>query len=455
MLLVHVATSGRYGWFRDELYFVACGHHLAWGYVDQPPLVALVARACSSVGHSLYLFRLPAALAHAGLVLLTALAARRMGGGAFAQALAALATAVAPILLLFGHLLTMNAFEPLVVARRGAGGARARRRRRRALVDRSAARIIGVGLLDKHSVAFFAVALVVGLLATPARRRLASRWFAAAMALAALIVLPHVAWQVGHGWPMLELLRNGQDYKNEPVSPWQFFVAQLRAPASAGGAGVDARAVAAVARAARCGRSASRRVVVAALVLALHGKIYYLASLYPLLFAAGGVALESLLARAWLRALALGALAAGGVATLPLALPMLPVPALLALSGGAALRAAAHRAARLSAAVAAVRRRARLARARGGGGARLSRAAARRAAARAAIFARNYGEAGALDFFGARDGLPPATTGHNGYWMWGPPARRRPHRRRRARARSTPTTSTTCAKRRACRRTRG
>src|SRR5262249_30180021 len=151
------ATAGRYGWFRDELYFVACGRHLAWGYVDQPPLIALIARL-SSLGGSLVLFRLPAALAHAALGLLSGEAAERMGGARLAPALAALATAVAPLFLVAGYVMTMNAFEPL--AWLGAALVVL------AIVDGADPRwwllggsIIGVGLLDKHSVALFAASL--------------------------------------------------------------------------------------------------------------------------------------------------------------------------------------------------------------------------------------------------------------------------------------------------------
>src|SRR5438067_6881819 len=109
---LHLATSGRYGWFRDELYFMACGRRLAWGYVDQPPLIALVSRIME--GSSLVVYRLPAALAHCATVLLAAAMARRLGGGKFAQLLAAVCVAAAPILLVEGYLLTMNAFEPLL-----------------------------------------------------------------------------------------------------------------------------------------------------------------------------------------------------------------------------------------------------------------------------------------------------------------------------------------------------
>jgi hypothetical protein len=415
--VVHVATSGRYGWFRDELYFIACGHHLAWGFVDQPPVIAVLARV-ASIGGSLFVFRLPAALAHAALVWLVALTARRMGGGAFAQVLAALATAVAPILLVFGHVMTMNAFEPL--AWLGAALVVL------AIVDGADARwwilggaIIGVGVLDKHSVAFFAIALVVGLVATPERRTLASRWFVAALALAVLIVLPHVAWQVAHGWPMLELLRHGQQYKNQPVSVREFFVAQivLNHPLTAP---IWALGLWRLLREPRLRPLGVAAVTLLAMMIAMHAKIYYAASLYPLLFAAGGVAVESLIARVWMRGAAIALVAAGGALLAPLWLPILPVPALLRYQAAlhfdpprterlryrplSQIFADEHGWRQLEAAVA-----------------RVYRSLPADEQPHASIFAQNYGEAGAIDFFGARDGLPPATAGHNSYYTWGPP----------------------------------
>ena len=416
-LVLHVATSGRYGWFRDELYFIACGHHLAWGYVDQPPLIAVVARVFS-VGHSLYFFRLPAALAHAGLVVLVAVATRRMGGGALWQAVAALATAISPILLVFGHLTTMNAFEPLVWL----GAALVVL----AICDGADPRwwilggaLIGVGVLDKHSVALFAVALVVGVAATPARRTLWSRWFVAGVGLALLIVLPHVAWQIGHGWPMLELLRHGQEYKNEPVTLLQFLAAQalLNHPFTVL---VWAPGLVHLVRSPRLRPLGIAALFVSLTVIALHGKIYYLAPLYPLLFAAGAAFLSEQAEPRWARATLVVLLAVGGAATAPLAIPILPVPALLRYQAAlhfepphterlkyrplSQVFADEHGWPELEAAVA-----------------RVYRALPADEQARASLYGRNYGEAGALDFFGAEDGLPAATSGHNSYYTWGAP----------------------------------
>src|SRR5215470_17284630 len=113
-LLVHLATATRYGYFGDELYFMACGEHLDWGYVDQPPLVGLVAWLVRhTLGTSVLAVRLPSALAGTALVVLTGLLARELGGGRFAMGLAAAASTFALVYLAMSYLFTMNAFEPL------------------------------------------------------------------------------------------------------------------------------------------------------------------------------------------------------------------------------------------------------------------------------------------------------------------------------------------------------
>ena len=113
-VVFHLLFAGRYGYFRDELYFIACGQHLAWGYVDQPPLIAVLARLATAIfGESLVGLRVLPAFAAGGLVALTGWLARRVGGGTYAMALSGIAVALAPFFLFTGHTLTMNAFEPL------------------------------------------------------------------------------------------------------------------------------------------------------------------------------------------------------------------------------------------------------------------------------------------------------------------------------------------------------
>jgi 4-amino-4-deoxy-L-arabinose transferase-like glycosyltransferase len=221
-LVIHLLTSGRYGIFRDELYYLACAEHLDWGYVDQPPLIAVIAWiARHLVGSSLPGLRLLPAIAGVALVWLTGKLTREMGGGRFAQVLAALAVIAAPIFLLFHHLLTMNAFEPLIWM--GAAWCVVR-----AIHTQKASYwlwfgvIIGVGLQTKYSIIFFAFSIIVGLLLTEHRRFLKSPWIWLGALAALLIFLPNLVWLVKYDFPFLELMRNiresGRDVVRAPIA---------------------------------------------------------------------------------------------------------------------------------------------------------------------------------------------------------------------------------------------
>jgi DMSO/TMAO reductase YedYZ molybdopterin-dependent catalytic subunit len=227
-LLLHLATASRYGYFGDELYFLACAEHLDWGYVDQPPLVAVVAWLVRhTLGTSLLAVRLPSALAGTALVVLTGLLARELGGGRFAMGLSAAASAVALTYVALSYLFTMNAFEPLFwtlcafllvrIVRTG---------------DERPwlwfGLVAGIGLQNKYSMAVYGGALVVGLLLSPARRALARPWIWLGGAVAGLVFLPNVIWNVRHGWPFLELMRNLRESGRDVVlSPAEYVGHQL------------------------------------------------------------------------------------------------------------------------------------------------------------------------------------------------------------------------------------
>jgi len=197
-LVLHVALSGRYGYWIDELYFIACGEHLAWGYVDHPPLIAAVAKVSRILlGDSLYAIRLASALSGALLVLLAGRIARELGGGRFAQLVAALSVFIAPVYLGFHGLLTMNAFEPLFWTTCGWLAIRMVRTDD-PRVWLAIGVVVGIGFLNKHSMAFFAIALVVGFLLTAERRLLFTKWELGGAVLAVLVALPHVLWQIDH-----------------------------------------------------------------------------------------------------------------------------------------------------------------------------------------------------------------------------------------------------------------
>jgi len=223
-LLIEVYSGQQYGYFRDELYYLACSRHLAWGYVDQPPLIALIAWLVrSTIGDSLFAIRFLPALAGAGEVVLTALIARELGGKKVAQGLAALAAVVAGGILAIDSFLSMNAFEPLfwmgcawVVIR---------------IVKTGNQRLwiwfgilAGLGLENKHSMLIFGAAIVVGLILTPQRKAFASPWIWIAGAIALLIFLPNLLWNIQHHFPFIELQKNIRaNGRDVPLSPWAFF----------------------------------------------------------------------------------------------------------------------------------------------------------------------------------------------------------------------------------------
>src|SRR6059058_3156675 len=207
-LLFHLLTANRYGIFRDELYYLACGEHLDWGYVDQPPLIALVAWIARHIfGDSLIGMRFFPALAGAATVWLTGKLTRELGGGAFAQFLAALAVICVPLYLVMHHWLTMNAFEPLASISCVWCIVRA--------INRNEARywiwfgvLVGVGMETKYGIAFFVVAVVMSMILMSERRFLLTKEFWIGAALAFLIFLPNLIWLATHNWPFLELMHN-------------------------------------------------------------------------------------------------------------------------------------------------------------------------------------------------------------------------------------------------------
>src|SRR5438128_11750898 len=207
-LLVHLLTNGRYGYFRDELYYIACGRHLALGYVDQPPLSILFLRLSQALlGDSLFAIRLLPALAGAATVALTGAIARELGGRGWAIALACAGSLCALFNLAVGNFFSINAFEPLfwmgavyLLVRIINGGS--------PTLWLWLGVVLGLGLENKHSTAFFAAGILVGLLLTSERRHFAEKWIWLGGVIAFAIALPNILWQTLHHWPTYELLSN-------------------------------------------------------------------------------------------------------------------------------------------------------------------------------------------------------------------------------------------------------
>ena len=415
----HAATSAGYGHFRDELYYLACGDHLGWGYVDHPPLIGLIAAAVkATLGTSTFAIRLLPALAAGATVWLTGAMARDLGGGRLATILAGVAAALLPTYLSLFSILSMNAFDLLIWAASfwllvrllSPGGASIR-----AWIALGV--VLGVGLENKISVLFLGFGVAIGLVATRRWDVVRSRgpWLAAAIAVA--LFLPHVLWQAANGWPTQEFIENARAHKMVEMSPGAFLLEQLKSGAATAPlwlAGLGALLFAARLRPWRALGVAYLAVLL--LLIATHGKPYYLAPAYTVLLAAGAVAAERV------RGLAVAALVlvvVGGAAAAPLAKPLLPVDtyvryqAALGLEPGTDERQALGRLPQFFADMHGWRE---LARSVGV----VYRALPAADQARACVFGENYGEASAIAVFGDEERLPPVISGHNSYFLWGP-----------------------------------
>lgn len=422
-LLVHLLFNAGYGINRDELYFIVCGQRLAWGYVDQPPLVPMLAAwSYALAGDWLTGFRLIPALALSGTVVMTAEFVRAAGGGRYAQWLAGLCTALALQFLAFGMIFSTDTFQPISWL----ACAWILVRLEQTKDERwwlAFGAVAGFSLLSKYMIAFYVVALAIGLLATSLRASLLKPWVYASAALGLVIVLPNILWQQAHGWPFIELGKAGASGKNIELSPWGFFTQQLllmgplAGPVWLAGLWAGARKPAfAVLRAVSIAY-----VLLFAFFVIDHGKASYLTPIYPVLLAMGAIAIERWMANAYARGAAVAAIAVSGAVIAPLAVPMMSEEAYIRYSTALGMTPAATAAEHLQ--------QASLPQgfADMHGWPEMAAKIAEvywslppKERAQAVFAGSNYGEAAAIDIYGSRLGLPPAISGHNNYWIWGP-----------------------------------
>ena len=440
-LLFHIYFNNRYGYFRDEFDYMSCGDHLAWGYVDQPPLIPFLIHICRAVlGDSLRSIRFIPALASSLLIVQTAAIARELGGRRYALLLSAVCALIAPQYLSNGSLLGTNCLEPNLWMGCAYFAILA--------INRNDPRcwfwfgvVAGLGLEEKYSIAVFGLGMVVGLLLTEQRRVFLNKWIWLGGLAAFLIFLPNVLWNIKYNWPFVQLMRairaEGRDVV---LGPFPYFFQQtllvnpLAAPIWLGGL----FALLLSARLKPYRALGWCYLVCYTVFFMLHGKNYYLAPIYPMLLAAGAVVIESAIdgrgnagpeidgrknprhRRQWLKpAIALVLLASGAHLT-PVAVPVLSPDGFLAYTKYLPFKLPVMEHSHARAALpqwysdqfgwkeiadeAAVAWNRIPADDRHDCG----------------IFAQDYGQAGAIDFFGRRDGLPPALSGHQTWFLWGP-----------------------------------
>jgi hypothetical protein len=423
-ILIQMVTNGRYGYFRDELYYLAASEHLAFGYVDFAPLIAWLTHFSRVIfGDSLHAIRLLPAVAFGAEVLLTGYIARELGGKRWAIMLACISVLLAPVILNNASRISMNPLEPLFWMGCVYILLLAINRERPSLLLWAGV-LLGLGLENKHSTVFFLGALVAGLLLTRERRFFASRYFWIAAGIAFVIAMPNVIWQYLHHFPTLEDLRNVKaTHKNIELPPLPFLKQQIMmlGPFSCviwiAGLGFLL-----FQREGKRYRALGFTFLASfAVMMVLKGKDYYLAPIYPMLFAAGAVFWEKLteMRRRWIRVALPVIVIALGIVAAPLVLPILPpeeiVPYMNAIgvpvshteNGMQSLlpqhfadefgwQEMVEKVAQVYSSLPADER------------------------AKTAILAGDYGGAGAIDFFGPRYGLPKSISGHQNYYFWGP-----------------------------------
>ncbi|MBT1690327.1 ArnT family glycosyltransferase [Dawidia soli] len=424
--LLHLAVNltGGYGLFRDELYYLACSDNLAWGYVDQPPFSLFVLRLIRLVaGDSLVAVRMIPALAHAGTVALVGLIVCELGGRRFAVFVACLATTVSIIHLAFGGFYSMNSLDILlwsatvyvllILYRTG-----------NHYYWLLLGVLLGVGLLNKISVLFFGAGIFVSLVIAQ-RRWLATPWPYIAGALALLLFLPYIVWNLQHDLAHLEFIQRANAGKYSTRTRWDFIQEQL---ILLNPFNIPLWAVGLVALFAykplRPYRWLGWMFMTVFIILLINGtsKGEYMAAAYGCLFAAGAVWCEQrLVGRGlyWIRYAYTGVLIAGTLVVLPSVLPMLPAPDYVAYAEAVGLKPTSNENKELSelpqfyADMFGWKEKADAI-------GRAYRSLSPEDQARCAIISDNYGRCGAIDYYGRAYGLPKAIGTHNNYWIWGP-----------------------------------
>ena len=405
--IVLLATANRYGFHRDELYFIEAGHHLAWGYVDQPPLTPLLGHISQTVfGASPRALRVPSVLVGMALVVLSASLCRHFGGTSRARILAAVCSAVAAVLLAVTHILSTTTFDVLAwvlvlwLVTRLLQGADPR-------LWVVVGLVVGIGLLNKHLVLFLVASLGVGILIGRRSDVLRSKWLLVGAALALLIWSPNLIWQATHGWPQIDMARaiareDGTENRAELIPLQLLLLGPLLLPIW--GAGLlwlwrsdETKALRPLAF--------SYPVLLVAVFIGA-GKSYYVAPILLVYLAAGCVVVDRWMTKPR-RVITVGALVSvSAVTSAIIALPLLPVNDV----GGSPVAALNDDALEtigwpeFTAVVADV-----------------IETLPSEQRASAILFTSNYGEAGAIDHLGGAFGLPRAYSGHNSYSDWGIP----------------------------------
>ncbi|MBN2091019.1 glycosyltransferase family 39 protein, partial [candidate division KSB1 bacterium] len=426
VIILHLIAIKEFGYFRDELYYIACSDHLATGYVDQPPLSIWILKGIRVLfGDSLLAIRILPALSSGVFVFLTGLIAREFGAKKFAMSLASLA-ALAPLgnLFLF-HVYSMNFIDSVlwpvlflfIIRMIKTGDPK---------YWIGFGLVAGIGLLNKISILFFGFGLFFGLCLTKHRKYFLSKYLWMGVAVAALLFLPYVLWNATHDWAMLEFMHNARTYKMTHVNPSEFFMGQFiyNNPVNSivwitGLFGLL------FVKSIRPYRLFGWQFLAIYILFTIQSaKDYYLAAAYPVLFAAGAIIWEQWLKHKSgyvLKPILMLLILSSTLLLSPFTLPVLPVEKTVEFIRKSGIHGVAgenHEIGVLPQHYADMHGWEEMVKLFSD----VSRNLSENEKPNCLIYVRNYGEAGAIDFFGKKYGLPKANCTHNNYYFWGPPA---------------------------------
>lgn len=424
-LLIHFVFGSGYGYFRDEFYYIACSDHLDFGYVDHPPLIALITKISKMIfGDSIFAIRILPAVAGSTTIFIIGLITKELGGGKFALVIAGIASLFSPVLLAGTGYLSMNAFDIMFWTAAFYVLVLIIKNNDEKLWIHFGV-IAGIGLLNKISILFLGFGLAIGLILTANRKYFFSKYFWIGAAIALMLFLPHILWQIVNGWPTLEFISNASAHKIAEKSAIEFIIAHF----------LELHPTSVILLIAGLlffffksnGREFRILVIIYFSVLLLlisrNSKPYYMAVLNPIVIAMGAAAVDKLIKEklTTLKKYALIIfLLPGYLWSVPFVVPVLPVDNYISYADFFGMKPSSDEKKEIGLLPQQYADRfgwyeivdaVKMAYDQLSGEEK----------SKALVFAQNYGEAGAVDLLGKKYGLPEAISGHNSYWLWGYP----------------------------------
>lgn len=424
-LLLLIIFADNYGLFRDEYYYIECSKHLAWGFVDQPPLSPFILAISRLLfGDSILGIRIFAYLAGSAIVFMGGLLAREIGGNRFAEVVTAVTILFCGVILGTSGYFSMNAFDILfstvffylLIKLVKTDNPK---------LWLAIGMICGIGLMNKLSFLFLGFGLFVGLILTPQRKYFKSKYLWLAAAIAFIIFLPNILWQVFNDFPTLEFMRNAAQYKNEPLSPTGFLIGAMM-ELNPGFTPIVLIGIYFLFFNKK-GKAFSiiGWIFISVLLVFMfnNAKPYYMGILYPAILAAGAVELEKIVERfltkrVWAYAVIIILLIPSFIVVTPFAIPALPVDDFITFQETIGIKPSSGE------------------RSKEGvlpqffadrfgweemvqDVAKAYNKLSKKEKSQVIIIADNYGEAGAIDYYRKKYGLPKVISPHNNYWIWG------------------------------------